>query len=134
RDVEAKMVTFPFWPESQYLVRMANVVPAVVADVIQSIPLNDNYVVLNDFIRAALVMPPELAIKLSNRVIEWVNAHDTLPDPLAGENLGQLILHLANGGEITAALELAKSVLAKTRGSSGWASWTRSRAAAGRRS
>ena len=106
------MVTFPFWPESQYLVRMANVVPAVVADVIQSIPLNDNYVVLNDFIRAALVMPPELAIKLSNRVIEWVNAHDTLPDPLAGENLGQLILHLANGGEITAALELAKSVLA----------------------
>src|SRR5207237_1287300 len=48
RDVEAKMVTFPFWPESQYLVRMANVVPAVVADVIQSIPLNDNYVVLND--------------------------------------------------------------------------------------
>src|SRR5436305_4983494 len=56
RDEESKSISFPFWPESQYLARMASVDPTIVSEVIQKIPLNENPSVINDLLRTALAL------------------------------------------------------------------------------
>jgi hypothetical protein len=110
RDEESKSISFPFWPESQYLVRMAHVVPTTVSEVIQNIPLNENPSVINDLLKIATLLPASLAARWVGRAIEWFDQHNDLS--LLNENLGQLISHLTEGGEVKTAVSLARSVLA----------------------
>ena len=52
----------PVWPESQYLARVAGDSPELVRDVILRAPTTKNFRVLEDFVDAALKMPPEISI------------------------------------------------------------------------
>jgi len=97
------------WPQTRYLARMARLAPEEVRNVILEVPKTGNPFVHEDFADAALGMPPHIAATLVPSAETWLDAPNlwSLPD-----KLGQLLAHLANGGEVEAALRLAKTLLA----------------------
>lgn len=109
---EGDYISFPFWPESQYLARMAAVdreTANVVLRIALQIPDSRNIRVYQDLADAALAMPPDLAARLVPKAKVW------LEDPyglLLPQKLGDLVSHLARGGQVCAALRLARSLLA----------------------
>ncbi len=105
---EGKYISFPLWPESQYLARMAAKDPDTVCEIILKIPNTDNARVHDDLASAALNMPPQVSARLVDKAAEWIESpyHLLLPD-----HLGKLIEHLAKGNEVDAALALARSLL-----------------------
>lgn len=108
---EEGSVAFPHWPESQYLARMAVVAPQLVFEVLSSIPSTDNFSIRQDFIGAALSMPPELSAKLAIKEAMWIETQDRL-SILYPDKVGELISYLARSGQIGPAIRLAKSLLA----------------------
>lgn len=107
KNEEQGTIGFPPWPASSYLARMAALKPKEVLDIITKIPDTENIRVCEDFLEALIKIPPEIAIKLNNKVKKWIKLPYQFIYP---EKLGDLILHLANGGQIDHALDLAKSV------------------------
>ncbi len=108
RDEVHGTIGFPPWPESRYLARMASLRPKVVVDVILGIPDTDNTRVHEDLIEAVLAMPPELAAQLTEKAKTWARSPYQL---LLPEKLGSLVAHLAKGGQVDKALELAQVLM-----------------------
>jgi hypothetical protein len=106
---EGEMVSFPFWPVSRYLARVASQVPERVLEVALQVPHTENVRVYEDLADAALAMPPELSVRLIPKLTAGLESpfHLVLP-----EKLGQLVSHLAQGGKDLEALDLAAEVLA----------------------
>jgi len=102
-------IATPPWSATRYLSRMAAVKPKAVLEVILEIPSTKNPAIHDDLITAALALPPELAAKLVNKVIEWLQTPRLF---LLPNKLGSLISNLARGGEGDVALDLARTVLA----------------------
>jgi hypothetical protein len=104
-------VWFPPWPPSRYLARMATKDPEAVSAVIKSMPRTDNARVLDDLADAALAMPPEVAVRLLDRVSAWLEVpnHLLLPGKVAG-----LVKKLGSAGSASAGLKLASQLFALT--------------------
>jgi hypothetical protein len=102
-------VSFPFWPESRYLSRMASKDPETVLDVIGQMPETENFRVHSDLIEAALAMPTGLAPRMIPLIKRWLTSpyQMILPDKVA-----KLVIRLAGNGQAPAALELARALLA----------------------
>ncbi|MHB1417661.1 MAG: hypothetical protein ACYC1C_20635 [Chloroflexota bacterium] len=109
RDVDKGTVSFPPWPEATYLARVASSAPEDVLEVILGTPETENERVHLDFVEAVVAMPPDLAATMVDRVARWVRASYGV---LLPEKAGRLLSHLARGGEVKAALQLARSLLA----------------------
>lgn len=108
-DVEGGYVRFPVWPAAQYLARMAGREPELVASILRSILTTTNPRVQDDVATAALAMPPALAAQFVPAIASWLSSSYLLQLPrLAGE----LVAHLARGGQTSPALRLAKALLA----------------------
>ncbi len=107
-DESGRNVGFPAWPESRYLARMAKLAPETVVDILTSIPDTENIRVHDDFADAALALPAKLAAIFVSKAINWLRLRFQLFFP---EKLGALVGHLASGGEVGPALELAKAIL-----------------------
>jgi hypothetical protein len=103
-----KYITFPVWPESRYLARMAKLKPETVVEIALQIPETENVRVHEDVIEAALAMPPDLAARLVGKAKAWAES----PRLFLPDKFGKLISHLARGGEEIAALDIARSLLA----------------------
>jgi len=103
-------ISYPFWPESRYLVRMASKSPEQVLEVILKIPETENVRVHEDLAEAACAMPPELAAKWVKKEIDWIRSQQHLYF-LIPEIHGKLISHLARGGQVDDALNLARTLL-----------------------
>jgi hypothetical protein len=58
-------ISFPSWPGSQYLLRVAGGAPQAVKKVILSVPETENQRVHQDFVEAALKMPGPLAAEIA---------------------------------------------------------------------
>jgi hypothetical protein len=71
----------------------------------------DNPRVHTDFVEAALQMPPKEAVKMVTKVKAWIESPYS-SFALLSDKVGALMLHLANGGQVKKALELARSLLA----------------------
>jgi len=102
-------VSFPFWPESRYLARMAKIAPLKVLNVTLKIPETDNFRVNEDIIDIALSLPSDLVEKIVSR------AKKSIKSPYASQiatKLGQLVAHLAKEKQVDTALELARDLLA----------------------
>jgi hypothetical protein len=87
---------------------MASLSPAEVLETILNVPETDNVRVHEDYAVAALAMPANLAARLIPA------AQKCLRSPykrLLSDKLGKLMAHLAEGGQIEAAVKLARSVL-----------------------
>ncbi len=107
---EDDLISFPFWPESRYLARMAAKAPERVLKVILEIPLTVNERVHEDLATAACNMPAELAMRWAKKEARWIDKQHhlylLLPDKLA-----ELTSHLARGGEVDVAIRLARTLL-----------------------
>lgn len=106
---EQGTVWFPPWPESQYLARMAAERPGEVLQILLEAPLTDNIRVLEDFLDAALAMPPDLSAQLASKAATWTRS--PYSGHLLPDKLGALVAHLAQGGKAEAALGLAAILL-----------------------
>jgi hypothetical protein len=106
-DNERNVTTFYVWPESRYLARMASFQPETVRQVIFDLPDTDNPLVLADLVQAALNMPVGCAGKLVEKAKRWAQSphQGILP-----QKLGYFVVHLANGGEVQGALDLAQEL------------------------
>lgn len=105
---EGEWVSFPVWPPSRYLVRMASQAPELVARVALKIPETKNVRVHEDIIEAALNMPASLSQKFVPKAIEWIKSPFSLGLP---HKIGRFLSLLAREGYIEKALELVKGVL-----------------------
>jgi hypothetical protein len=106
---DGKYISFPFWPESQYLARIAASEPELVLKIALEIPPTENSRVHEDLIDAALQMPAAKSAQLAQRIETWAEVSNF---SFLSEKLGSFISHLARGGQGSAALELARTVLA----------------------
>lgn len=106
---EGDLISFPFWPQSQYLRRMAEQAPEEVLRIIERIPETDNIRIHEDLVAAAGALPVPLAARLTARVVNWISNpyHFRLP-----EEAGKLVAHLAQGGEVDSALRISRVLLA----------------------
>jgi len=102
-------IMLPFWPESQYLARVAAQVPDKVLEVILAMEETSNSRVHSDLLDALCAMPAVTAAKARDRAVRWIESTSHLWFP---QEFGQLIVHLAEGGETSAALLIARPLLA----------------------
>ena len=109
-DSEKGTIGYAQWPQSRYLVRMALHAPAKVLDIMLAVPPTDNIRVYEDFASAAAAMPPELAAKWSEREAVRIEKPEVLFG-LLPVKLSALMNRLLQGGKVTAALALARSLL-----------------------
>lgn len=100
---------WPRWPESRYLTRIAGDSPEAVSSAFIEMEATENPWVHADIVEAALKMPGPYAAKLANLERKWIDANDGI-DSFVVNNLGKLVAHLAQCGEFTSALYLARSV------------------------
>jgi hypothetical protein len=105
---EGEYVRFPFWPESQYLARMAPKKPKLVLSVLQRLTRTENPRIHEDIIEAAVAMPAGLAARLVPAALRWLDSAYLL---LLPQKLERLVLHLAQGGQLDPALDLAEALL-----------------------
>lgn len=105
---EDGIVRFPDWPQAGYLARIAPDQPRVVADIIAGI-LTDNPVIHAQLLSAAIALPAEHAVRIAPAVKHWVEQPYKLFESL---QYGRLVAHLAEGGFVAEATDLARSVMA----------------------
>lgn len=101
----------PRWPESQFLLRVVDRVPAEVAAVVVDIPSTDNVRVMTDICRIGVALPPELRLEVG----KLVRARTAERQPLffvLPEAMADLIVALADAGEVKFALNFASELLA----------------------
>lgn len=86
-------VRFPAWPQSRYLVRVADHAPELAVKAALSIPQTDNGRVNNDVLKVALAVPPASAARLLPRIEEAL-----LSTALRGaaSDAGEVIARLAH--------------------------------------
>lgn len=107
-------ITYPPWPQSRYLVRMAAFDDADVQQTVLEIALKietENISIHMDLADIGKALPASKASKLAEKAATWIGKYKQLFH-LLPEKLGQLIAHLAEGGEVDAAIGLARCVLA----------------------
>ncbi len=108
---DGNSISFPFWPESQYLERVASDAPEQVAAIIMRIPETDNVRIHEDLARAATKFPAKLAAQWALKETAWIGRQEHLYF-LLPESFGELFEYLASKGELQASLRLARAVLA----------------------
>jgi hypothetical protein len=108
---EGEYISFLQWPESRYLARIARVQAAQnkVLEIALRIPNTENSRVHDDLLDVALALSPERSAKLLPQARVWAQSPNKLLLPY---KIGELIVHLAEGGQGESALTLAQAVLA----------------------
>lgn len=108
---EGQYISFPIWPESRYLLRMSRIPEAqqTVLNIALSIPASENSRVHDDIADIALSLQPAQAAKLIPQVCASIQFPVKL---LLPEKIGNLIVHLGDGGQGQAAVALASAALA----------------------
>lgn len=109
KDEDNNIIGFSPWPESRYLARMAAHEPEIILQISLDIAPTANIRVHEDLIDAALNMPPDLSVAFFEDSKTWIEASYASIRP---EKLSALISHLVKGRQVTAALDLARIVLA----------------------
>ncbi len=100
-------VRFPGWPITSYLARMAVEYPSAYDRILRAalaVPNTDDVRVHLDLTRVALALPVELGSQLVPAAIRWLECPYR---PIAGQEFGRLVGHLAGGRAIAEALSLA---------------------------
>ncbi len=107
---ESDCTSFPLWPESQYLVRMAAKKPEEVMEIIEKIKPTKNFRVHTDYASAAGNMPGTVAKRIVPLASEWIKNRDTIFS-LLPYKLADLVIKLYEDEETDAALDLASTIL-----------------------
>jgi len=102
--------SFPIWPESQYLVRMAPKAPELVTNTLLGVPYTENVFIHGDIVAAALALPGPQAAALSAAERKWIRSQRQLLWLLPHRH-ADLVVHLAEEGEVEEAFRLAQTLL-----------------------
>ena len=95
----------PDWPALRYLVRVAGQDPTLAVEVAVDIPVTENRLVNAGLVNLALEVPAASSAKLLPRIRRDLAG----PCEVVGaERYGAFALHLLNGGQLDAALDLAR--------------------------
>jgi hypothetical protein len=109
-DSAAGTISYPAWPPSRYLARIANIPEAqeAVLRVALAVPETDNIRVSADLADVALALPAALAALFVPKAKKWSESSHSilLPDRIAA-----IVGHLTRGGKIDEALEIARALL-----------------------
>lgn len=103
-------VRFPNWPESHYLARVAAENPERVVEAIERIPATANPRVHQDIVTAATALPGELAARIAGPEQRWLARYEGHLVSYPGA-AGDLLAHLAEEGQTSAAFRLAGTLL-----------------------
>lgn len=101
-------VQFPLWPESGYLVRIADKAQDKVLEIIEALPGTDNERVMDDVVHALLKIDTKRAFKLTETVKKYVNSSQFL---LLHHTASDFVCKLADDGYDRPAIGLAKEML-----------------------
>jgi hypothetical protein len=112
-------IQFPSWPESRYLARVAISAPDRVLGIIEKIRDVDNDRIHEDFVDAALRMPPRLTARIADLERSRIARQDHLSF-LLPDKLGELVAYLARHGERDCALRLLRELLRLGPDRDGW--------------
>lgn len=107
---DGNLVRYPFWPPARYLTRIAPEKPEKVMQVILKVPATDNPRVHEDFVEAALKMPPDVSVKLFERIQEWLMSPDSNL-LLLSSKVADYITHIAQSGFLREALRVTNVLL-----------------------
>jgi hypothetical protein len=110
-DPDQGTISFPPWPESRYLMRMASVadVRETVVEIALRVAETENILVLEDLAKITLTVSADLGAKFVPKAKLWLESPHLSRLP---QQLGDLVSHLAKGGQVDAALDLARSLFA----------------------
>ena len=81
--------------ESRYLLRMADIDPKTVLEIVMKMPDTNNTYVQIDFTEIALKIPAHMSVRFASKVINWAKSPQGFILP---EKLGEFMAHLANNG------------------------------------
>lgn len=104
---QGDQISFPVWPESRYLSRVAAEAPNLVLEIIKEMPATQNFRVHQDLLEAASKMPPHKAAQTAPLVKLWL---DNEYVGLLPEYAGQFVAFLAEGRQAKAALMLLEAL------------------------
>jgi hypothetical protein len=107
---EESTAEMPFWPESNFLVRVAAEAPGRAVDVVLGIPSTDNMRVNSDLVEVAVRIPADQSARLAPKIADM--AADSY-GVLVPTRLGDLCRHLADGGYTDEAMLVADPLLGK---------------------
>ena len=100
----------PFWPESNFLARVAADAADDAVGAAIAIPATDNMRVNSDIVEVALRVPADQSAPMAPRIAELTASRFGV---LAPAQVGDLCRHLADGGHPDEAMQVAKPLLAK---------------------
>jgi hypothetical protein len=103
-------VRFPAWPESRYLIRIADQAPEEVVSIARGVPTTDNVRVHEDLMTIASHLPPPMAAQLARKEAKWLRTYrgPLMSLPVAA---GELLAALGRGAQTSAAFSLADPLL-----------------------
>jgi len=101
-------IQFPSWSESGYLLRVAASAPDEVLSIIKDLPDTDNERVMDDVVNALLLIDPNKAAALTEKVKQYVNSSQFL---MLGRTAAKFIAQLAEAGRIGQAIGIAEEML-----------------------
>lgn len=101
-------IQFPIWPESGYLVKVADKAPNEVLEIIKAFPDTDNERVMDDVANILLKVSPSKAARYTDQLKKYINTSRFL---MLHITVSELICKLADNNQHDAALELAKEML-----------------------
>ena len=99
----------PYWPESQYLLRMAERAPGAVAAAVREIPETENVRVTTDICQIGAILPSEFRLEIGKKVRTETRGRPIFF--LLPEAMGELIAAIAAAGESKFAMHFAAELL-----------------------
>lgn len=112
-DQEKGWTTFPTWPASRCLVRMAKLdepgVKSKVAEILLSIE-STNYFVHLDILESACNLPLELVQLVADKELDWLSENPFF-DTLLPDKVADLVNHLSALGDVQRALAFTRITL-----------------------
>lgn len=108
-DDEDGTISNPVWPEGDYLLRVAEELPAEALEAAKSVPVTDNMWAVWNLIKVALLLPAESAVELAGTITASVPGRFGMVAP---QSAAELVVHLAAGGYTDEATLLAQALLA----------------------
>ncbi len=101
-------IQFPMWPESGYLLKVADKAQNEVLEIIKAFPDTDNERVMDDVANILLKVSPSKASRFTDQLKKYINTSRFL---MLHTTVSELICKLADNNQYDSALELAKEML-----------------------
>ncbi|TKK85599.1 hypothetical protein FDA94_24715 [Herbidospora galbida] len=109
-DDNAGTVQMPSWAESEYLARIASAAPKAAVETVLLMPATDNSRVHRDIVMVGGAVSPELGARLVPTIVQGIQSRFGMWFP---DEVGALMAALCQGGEVDAAMTLARVLLAQ---------------------